>query len=83
MNVVFPIKDEKKIKLMKLILRDQNDRGQGVRNLLLFVMGINTALRVSDLLALTIDDVRDDKGRMPGPAEIRGKIVVISVPALR
>ena len=64
MNVVLPIKDEKKIKLMKLVLRDQNDRGQGVRNLLLFVMGINTALRVSDLLALTIDDVRDDKGRM-------------------
>ena len=64
MNVVFPIKDEKKIKLMKLILRDQNDRGQGVRNLLLFVMGINTALRVSDLLALTLDDVQDEARRL-------------------
>ena len=64
MSAVSPIKDEKKIKLMKLVLRDQSKRGQGTRNLLLFVMGINTALRISDLLSLTVGDVRNEKGKI-------------------
>jgi integrase len=42
---------------MKRILKRQS-----VRDLLLFVMGINTALRVSDLLTLTVGDVRDNNG---------------------
>jgi integrase len=58
MKIVRPIKDLKKIELMKLILEKQS-----VRDLLLFVMGINTALRVSDLLTLTVGDVRDSNGR--------------------
>jgi integrase len=57
MKIVRPIKDLKKIELMKLLLEKQS-----VRDLLLFVMGINTALRVSDLLTLTVGDVRDSNG---------------------
>ncbi|MDR1978892.1 MAG: site-specific integrase [Synergistaceae bacterium] len=57
MKIVRPIKDVKKIESMKLILKNQS-----IRDLLLFVMGINTALRVSDLLTLTVGDVRDNNG---------------------
>ena len=73
MNVVLPIKDEKKIRLMKLVLRDRNKRGEGLRNLLLFVFGINTALRISDLLSLTVGDVRDDDGTIYSNVRIREK----------
>ena len=46
MNFVEPIRDRKKIPQIKNLLR-----GQGrIRDLLLFVVGINSALRISDLL---------------------------------
>ena len=57
MKVVRPINDVKKIETIKRILKRQS-----VRDLLLFVMGINTALRVSALLSLTVGDVRDSNG---------------------
>jgi len=56
MNFVEPIRDRKKIAQIKNILRGQ-DR---LRDLLLFVVGINTALRISDLLQLRIGDFLDD-----------------------
>ena len=60
MNFVEPIRDRKKIAQIKNILR-----GQGrFRDLLLFVVGINTALRISDLLQLRIGDFLDDQGRI-------------------
>lgn len=50
MNFVEPIRDRKKIAQIKNLLR-----GQGrCRDLLLFVVGINTALRISDLLQLRV-----------------------------
>jgi integrase len=58
MKIVHPIKNRKSIEMMKLILRKQR-----LRDLLLFVMGINTALRVSDLLSLTVGDIRDQEGK--------------------
>ena len=51
MNVVEPIRDTRKIEAMKKMLAGSK------RDSLLFVMGINTALRVSDLLSLTVGDV--------------------------
>jgi len=48
MNFVEPIRDRKKIAQIKNLLRGQ-DR---YRDLLLFVVGINTALRISDLFKL-------------------------------
>lgn len=53
MNVVEPIKDLKKLRRVEEILKQGN-----WRNLLLFVMGINTGLRVSDILALNVEDVK-------------------------
>ena len=51
MNIVEPIRDHRKIEAMKKMLHGSK------RDTLLFVMGINTALRVSDLLALSVGDV--------------------------
>lgn len=53
MNIVYPIKDKTKIMLMKKIL------SKSKRNLLLFNLSINSGLRVSDILALNVSDVKD------------------------
>lgn len=50
MNFVEPIRDRKKIAQIKNLLRGQHH----YRDLLLFVVGINTALRISDLLQLRV-----------------------------
>jgi len=55
MNIVEPIKNLKKIDDMKKILRAQN-----LRDYLLFLVGINTGLRISDLLRLQMADVISD-----------------------
>ncbi len=58
MNFVEPIRSTKKIAQIKNLLK-----GQGrYRDLLLFTVGINTALRVSDLLRLRIGDFVDGEG---------------------
>lgn len=54
MNVVEPIRDKKRIKKIERFLAKRNKR-----DLLLFVMGTNTGLRVSDILALDVEDVRN------------------------
>ncbi|PAE23034.1 tyrosine-type recombinase/integrase [Bacillus sp. 7894-2] len=56
MEYVDPIKDIKSINKIKEILKRQSQR-----DLLLFVLGINTGIRVSDLLSLKISDVSDGK----------------------
>jgi integrase len=57
MNFVEPIRDRKRIAQIKNLLR-----GQGrIRDLLLFVVGINTALRISDVLRLRISDFIDER----------------------
>jgi len=50
MNYVQPIRDRRKIAQIKNLLRGQ----QRFRDLLLFTVGVNSALRVSDLLQLQI-----------------------------
>lgn len=52
MKSVDPIRDEKKIQTMKSYLK-----GRNLRDYTLFVMGINVALRISDLLDLKWKDV--------------------------
>ncbi len=52
MNLVEPIRDKKKIQDMKVYLK-----GRSIRDYALFVVGINVALRISDLLKLTWEDV--------------------------
>lgn len=52
MNTVGPMRDKKQIELMKIYLKSKN-----IRNYLLLVMGINSNLRISDLLGLKVEDV--------------------------
>ncbi|MGM7684673.1 site-specific integrase [Cytobacillus sp. Hm23] len=54
MKVVQPIRDAEQIEAMKLALLKQNKR-----NYFLFTMGINTGLRISDLLSLKVKDVKN------------------------
>ena len=54
MEYVDPIKDIESINAMKEILKQHSQR-----DLLLFVFGINTGLRVSELLSLKVEDVSD------------------------
>jgi integrase len=60
MNFVEPIRDRKKIAQIKNQLRGQ----QQYRDLLMFVVGINTALRISDLLELHVEHFLDDQQRI-------------------
>ena len=60
MNFVEPIRDRKKIAQIKNLLRGQCR----YRDLLLFVVGINTALRISDLLQLRIGYFLDEQHHM-------------------
>ena len=54
MEFVEPIRDKKQIDNMKRYLKERN-----LRDWLLFVLGINNGLRISDLLSLQIADVKD------------------------
>ncbi len=68
MNSVEPIRDEKKIKAMKAILKSES-----VRNYTLFTLGINIGLRVSDLLNLKLFDVLAEKGNVKDSIYMREK----------
>jgi integrase len=57
---VDPIRDAGKIAEIKKILRGV----RGGRDELLFVMGINTALRIGDLLSLSVGDVVGEDGNI-------------------
>lgn len=52
MNSVEPIRDIKLIKNMRSVLK-----GQSIRNELLFILGINVGLRISDILKLKVSDL--------------------------
>ncbi len=54
MKYVQPIRNKEKIEAMKRELAKQ-----GSRNYLIFVLGINTGLRISDILGLKVSDVKD------------------------
>ena len=58
MNTVEPIKSKFKILAIKRNLKEE----KYPRNYLLFSMGCNLALRISDLLSLRVKDVIDSKG---------------------
>lgn len=68
MEFVEPIRDKRKIESMKLVLR-----GSNMRDYCLFVLGINSGLRVSDLLRLNIEDVVSEKGKVLDRITIREK----------
>ena len=59
MRTVQPIRDIKKIKAIKGNLKKRN-----CRDFLLFTLGINTGLRISDILRLKVEDVKDQTGEI-------------------
>ena len=59
MRTVQPIRDIKKIRAIKGNLRKRNPR-----DFLLFTLGINTGLRISDILRLKVEDVKDQTGEI-------------------
>src|SRR5665648_854875 len=58
MKKVEPIRDQKVIKNLRAILK-----AQSLRNELLFVLGINIGLRISDILKLKIEDLIKPNGK--------------------
>ena len=54
MKFVEPIRDKRKIKQVKSILKKT-----GFRNYLMFLLGINSGLRISDILKLKVKDVKN------------------------
>lgn len=59
MNFVQPIRSKEKLEQMKEELKKR-----GTRDYLLFYTGINTGLRVSDVVSLNYNDIRDNYGNM-------------------
>jgi len=68
MECVEPIRDKGKISLMKKLLFAEDPR-----NYLLFVLGINSGLRISDLLKLRVEDVLEPDGSMRERITLREK----------
>ena len=60
MKEVQPIRDTKKIDAMKSIMKGESN----YRDLLLFVLGINTGLRISDILSLKWKSFINGRGRL-------------------
>ena len=59
MNFVQPIRDKENIEQMKEELKKR-----GTRDYIMFLVGINTGLRISDIVKLNRNDVRDEKNNM-------------------
>lgn len=66
MNTVEPIRDPRKIGSIKRMLR-----GHNLRDYALFTLGINTALRIGDILNLTLGDVLDQTGALREQLHLR------------
>jgi integrase len=65
MEYVEPIRNRAKIDSMKRYLK-----GKNLRDYALFTLGINSGLRISDLLKLRLNDILDEKGRIKDRLEI-------------
>ena len=68
MEFVQPIRDPEKLNAMKKVLK-----GSNLRDYTMFTIGINSALRISDILPLRVADVLDDKGKVADRITIREK----------
>ena len=68
MEFVQPIRERKQIEKMKKFLRTNS-----MRDYCLFIMGINSGLRISDLLKLTVGDVLDQHHNVHDRITLREK----------
>lgn len=78
MNFVQPIRDQKTIDEIKNFLKGQSDR-----NHLMFVFGINTGLRIQDILKLKVRDVSGDQIVMTEMKTKKRKFIQINPPLKR
>jgi len=67
-NTVEPIRDKKKIEEMKTYLKSKS-----LRDYTLFTLGINSGLRISDLLKLNVSDILDENGKVRDRIDVREK----------
>jgi len=67
MNIVEPIRSENQIKQ----IRGNLYRQKNPRDYLLFCFGINSGLRIGDILSLKLADVKDGQGNLKDYLEIR------------
>lgn len=67
MNIVEPIRSENQIKQ----IRGNLYRQKNPRDYLLFVFGINSGLRIGDILSLRLEDVKDGQGNLKDHLEIK------------
>ena len=67
MRIVEPIRDKKQIDQIKGNLYRQ----KSPRDFLLFVFGINSGLRIGDLLSLKLGDVKNDRGGLKDDFDIK------------
>jgi len=65
MNFVQPVREGEAIRAIKGALKEKSPR-----NFLLWVLGTNTGLRISDLLKLKVKDVQDRKGNIKDSLDI-------------
>jgi integrase len=77
MNFVQPIRDPEKLEEIKAYLKSQNER-----DYIMFMIGINTGLRISDILKLKVRDVRGSYINLREKKTKKQKRVIIT-PALR
>lgn len=68
MEFVEPIRNRRQLEAMKKVLK-----GSNLRDYCLFTLGINSGLRISDLLALTIGGVTTTRGKVVERIRIREK----------
>lgn len=55
MNVVQPIRDYEQIDALKRLLKEKNER-----DYIMLMLGLYTALRISDILRLRVEDIKKD-----------------------
>ncbi len=67
MRIVEPIREISQIKMIKGNLYRQ----KYPRDFLLFVFGINSGLRIGDLLSLKLGDIKDSRGNLKDDLDIR------------
>ena len=67
MKEVDPIRSKEEIEQMKEHFLEK----QNIRNYLMFVLGINSALRISDLLSIQVKEVRKEDGGIRERLDLR------------
>lgn len=77
MNLVQPIRDSQTLEELKQFFKNKNER-----DYIMFMMGINTGLRISDILALRVKDVSGDYISMREKKTSKQKRIII-VPSLK